>query len=144
MWIYKDKELVKEDIEDKHIGFIYCIVNTFLNKKYIGRKLLTKAAYKVIKGKKKKIRKESDWKEYWSSSPDLLKDYNINPKHFKKEILIFCTSLSQLNYYEEKLQYSLSVLESENWYNSNIRAKVFKKNILNKVDNIDNIINQLK
>ena len=42
-WIYKSKLLQDSDIPEKAIGFIYCIKNTESNKKYIGRKLLTKS-----------------------------------------------------------------------------------------------------
>lgn len=142
MWLFKDKELQEEDIPDEAIGFIYIIKNDN-NKKYIGRKLLTKASYKMVKGKKKKVRKVSDWKNYWSSSPEILKDIESGLL-FTREIILFCNNLSQLNYSEEKLQYSLGVLESENWYNSNIRAKVFKKNILNKVIDYTELIEYIK
>lgn len=150
MWQYNGSDLDESLIDKKAIGFIYIIYNNINNKKYVGRKLLTKAGYKTIKGVKKKIRKDNDWREYWSSSPLLLADIEVIiagggvDSNLKKEILIFCNSLSELNYYEEKLQYCLGVLESDEWYNSNIRAKVFKKNILNKVKNIDNIIKNIK
>ena len=72
MWLFNKKELKTEDIPPKAIGFIYKITNTSDGMWYIGRKLLTRAATKTIKGKKKKIRKESDWTDYWSSSPKLI------------------------------------------------------------------------
>lgn len=134
MWIYKDKELKDEQIPKNAIGFVYLITNLKNNKRYIGRKLLTMAGYKQVKGVRKSIRKESDWKDYYSSSPELLYDVEKTGKeHFKREILLFCETKTILNYYEEKFQYGLGVLESPNWYNSNIRAKIFKKNIHHRV-----------
>lgn len=133
MWQYQNKELEQEQIPEKAIGFIYFMKNLKTGRKYLGRKLLTKAAYKTVKGIKKSIRKESDWKDYYSSSPELLKDVEeIGKENFQRTILFFCESKALLNYFEEKLQMIYGVLEDEKWYNSNIRSKHFKRNILNK------------
>ncbi len=73
MWLYDGKELTDEDIKG-YYGFIYeieCLVNSKL---YLGRKYFTKAGTKQVKGKKRKTRKESDWKDYYGSSPRLLED----------------------------------------------------------------------
>ena len=59
MWLYNNKELTDEDIPTSAIGFIYVIKNTLNDKKYVGKKQLTKAGYKTVNGKKKKIRRES-------------------------------------------------------------------------------------
>ena len=135
MWKYKNKDITEEEIPDKAIGFIYIIECLKNNKKYIGRKLLTKAAYKQVNGKKKKIRKQSDWLTYYSSCPALLADIELFGKeYFKRTIILFCDSKAVLTYAEEKLQYSLGVLESDMWYNANIRSRVFKKHIYGKVD----------
>ncbi len=138
MWIYKNKELTEEDIDLKAVGFIYIITNKINQKKYIGRKLLTKAAYKIIKGKKKKVRKISDWKDYFGSCKELLDDIELLGKdNFERKIICFCTNKIQMTYIEEKLQYKFEVLESENFYNSNIRARIFKKSVLNKLPLLD-------
>jgi hypothetical protein len=135
-WIYNNNIINSEEIEPNMIGFIYIITNTVNNKKYIGRKLLTMAGYKTIKGKKKKIRKESNWKTYYGSCKELTEDINnSDKKFFKREILLFCNSVAQLNYYEAKLQFINEVVETDNWYNANIVARVYKKNILNKTIN---------
>lgn len=135
MWLYKEKELNEEEIPKSAIGFIYLIINTKNNRRYLGRKLLTKAAYKTVKGVRKPYRKESDWKDYYSSSPELIYDVEKTGKeHFIREVLLFCETKTILNYYEEKFQYGLGVLESPNWYNSNIRSKLFKKNIYHRIN----------
>lgn len=132
MWLFNNVEVSQEVIPEKAIGFIYMISNIETNKRYIGRKLLTKAATKTVKGVKKKFRKESDWKDYWSSSPYLLECIDEEGKDkFKREILFFCEKKSELNYSEEKLLYSLGVLESDGWYNSNIRSKMYRSWIKN-------------
>ena len=145
MWKYKNKEIIDEDIPKKTIGFIYIIINKINGKKYLGKKLLTKAAYKTVNKVKKKIRKESDWKEYYSSSDILLDDIEkIGKENFERIILYFCINKTELNFLEEELQYRFKVLRNENWYNSNIRSRFFKNRILNKIIDIEEIYNTYK
>ena len=145
MWKYKNKEIIDEDIPKKTIGFIYIIINKLNNKKYIGKKLLTKAVYKTVNKVKKKIRKESNWKDYYSSSDILLDDIEKNGKeNFERIILHFCTNKTELNFLEEELQYKFKVLRNEDWYNSNIRSRFFKNRILNKIVDIEEIYNTYK
>ena len=77
MWLYEDKEFT--EVED-YYGFIYLIENLINGKKYIGRKYLTKAGYKTIKGKRKKLRVESDWRDYYGSSTSLKEDIDLYGK----------------------------------------------------------------
>ena len=129
-WKFNGKELTDEMIPEKAIGFVYIITNKVSGIRYVGKKLLTKAATKTVNGKKKKIRKESDWRDYWSSSPWLQEIIEQEGKsNFSREIILFCESKGSLNYAEEKLQYCWNVLESDRWYNSNIRSRIFKKHV---------------
>lgn len=136
-WLYKEKEL--EEVPTDAIGFIYLITNLISNKKYIGKKLLTKAGTekKLLKnGTKKtvKCRKESDWKKYWSSCDELKEDVkNLGEENFKREILCFTYTLTTHTYLENKYLYVYEVLESDGWYNGNISSKIFKNNIMNKL-----------
>ena len=126
-WIFNGKMIEDSDVEKGAIGFIYCITQISTGKKYFGRKFLTLAATKTTNGIKKKIRKDSGWKNYWSSSPflqELVK--TVGEDDFKREILIFCHSKAFLNYAEEKILFSLGVLESDNFFNGNIRSKIMK------------------
>ena len=129
-WLYKGSEISDDKIPSTAIGFLYIIQNMKNGTRYIGKKLLTKAATKTVNGRKKKIRKDSDWKDYWSSSPWLQEILEEEGKeNFKREILCFAKSKGELNYMEECAQYKLRVLESDEWYNSNIRSRIFKKNV---------------
>ncbi len=146
-WIYHGSEFISIiDTPTDSIGFIYLISHTTTNRKYIGRKLLYKTSYKTVNKKRKKIKIESDWKEYWSSSPQI---HEIIEKegydNLQREILIFVNSKASLNYSEEKLQYSLGVLESDNWINSNIRSKQYKKWITNfkNLNELNSVLNRL-
>ena len=130
-WSYKGVELTDDAIPDKSVGFLYLITNKNNGKRYLGKKLLSKPKYRMINKKKKKFYVDSDWREYWSSSPWLLEIIEAEGKDsFTREILLFTFSKGENNFAEECLQYRLGVLESEDWYNSNIRAKVFKKNVM--------------
>lgn len=133
MWKFKDSFIKsKEDIPEEYInsiGFIYTITQISTGKRYIGKKLLTKAATKMVKGKKKKIRKESDWIDYWSSSPQIkqwIEDAG-GTEDFTKEILVFCEKKSELLYAEEYCLYITDSLLVEDFINSNIRSKVFRE-----------------
>lgn len=109
------------------IGFIYKITHPSDGRWYIGRKQVDKAATKVVNGKKKKIRKDSDWIDYWSSSPFLLEEIEKEGKDkFVREILMFVDTKAALTYAEEYLLYVTGSLFDTKCYNSNIRSKIFR------------------
>jgi len=129
-WLYNGKAITEDDIPSDAVGFLYVIRSLKDNRKYLGKKLLTKAATKTVNGKKKKVRKDSDWKNYWSSSPWLIEILETEGReNFQRKILCFAKSRGELNYFEENAQYQLRVLEKDDWLNSNIRSRIFKKNV---------------
>lgn len=133
MWIYKDKEFVSEDIKE-YFGFVYIITEIKTGKKYIGKKnfysVRTDKKTSTEGKRKKKIRKESDWKNYYSSS-DLLKALvkEKGKAEFKREILFLSTNLGELNYMETKYLFLHNVLETDEYFNSNIMGRYFAKNV---------------
>ncbi len=134
MWLYQNKVLTEENIPVGAIGFIYLITNLKDGKKYIGKKLLTMAATKQVNGRKKKTRKQSNWVNYWSSCDELKADVKLlGEDNFTREVLVFTFTLSTHTYLENKYLYVNEVLESNQWYNSNISAKIYKKNIIGKI-----------
>lgn len=124
-WYYKDKEFTEEDINNC-IGFVYLITNLLTNKKYIGKKLFTFSYKKTAKGKRpKKIRKESDWKNYFGSSIVLQNEVKeLGSKNFKREILHLCKTKGECNYLELKEQIVRDVLLREDYYNEFVGAKI--------------------
>ena len=128
MWTMLGQPLQDTYIPEKAIGFIYLITQISTGHFYIGRKLLTKSASKMVNGKKKKIRKESDWKDYWSSSPKIQAwiEGAGGTADFTKEILTFCHSKGSLIYTEELALYSVGALESDKWINNNIRSRIYR------------------
>tara|TARA_Y100000310_G_scaffold345352_1_gene464044 strand:- start:7753 stop:8196 length:444 start_codon:yes stop_codon:yes gene_type:complete len=124
-WTFDGKIFNTEDIK-KFVGFVYCIINTLNNHKYIGRKYFY--SIRKVKGKKKRQRKDSDWKTYYGSS-DILKEdiekYGVD--NFKRIILSLHTTRGDCNYTEVKRQFQHNVLEEEGWYNANISGKYHRK-----------------
>lgn len=129
MWLYNDKELTDEDTKG-YYGFIYEIECLDNGKLYLGRKYFTKAGTRQVKGKKRKTRKESDWKDYYGSSPRLLEDVEkLGKNKFIRRIVRLCKTRGETNYWEAKLQFANEVLESDKYYNDNILVKFTRRNI---------------
>ena len=129
MWLYNGHELTDEDVKG-HYGFIYEIECLENSKLYLGRKYFTKAGTKQVKGKKRKTRKESDWKDYYGSSPRMLEDVEKFCKDkFVRRIVRLCKPRGEPNYWEAKLQFANEVLESDKYYNDNILVKFTRRNI---------------
>ncbi len=121
-WLYEDKEFT--DVED-YYGFIYLIENLVNGKKYIGRKFLTKAGYKTVKGKRKKIRVESDWRDYYGSSNSLKEDIDYYGKDsFRRTILRLCKSRGECNYFETKYIFDNDAILDPKYYNSWVSCKI--------------------
>ena len=146
-WLYKGKPLEDCDIPEKAEGFIYVITHVPSGVRYIGRKLLTKAHTRQKNKKIIRSRIESDWRDYWSSSPIIKEMIEAEGTIvFVREVLVFAETKGQLNYLEEKFLYGVGAIESDQFFNSNIRSKMFKRNILNKFDvgAINKILDSLK
>lgn len=129
MWTYKGQEFCEEHIGSTY-GYVYLIENTTNGKQYIGKKFFSKAGYKTVKGKRKKIRKPSDWLTYWGSNKTLLEDIQrLGEQHFRREILHLCTTRSDCAYLELREQIDRRVLESDGFYNDWIMVKVRKDHL---------------
>lgn len=141
MWLYKNKEL--ETIPDNAIGFIYKITNLLDGRIYIGRKMLS-SNRKVRLGKKekllpenkrktfKRVVKETDWKEYWSSSEELKADVKrLGESNFKREILVFTSTKTDTSFYELYYQVKLDVLFVKSYNNHIANTKFFKGKVNN-------------
>lgn len=124
--------------DDAH-GFIYRITNTKTGRWYVGKKNLysvrnVKLGKKALAAredkrlsKKKVIVKESDWKTYYGSEPELLKDIQQNGyEFFRREILCVCHTKTALTYQELRHQILWGCLESDNCYNGNLLGKFFR------------------
>jgi hypothetical protein len=140
-WLYNNQPV--ETLPEDCVGFVYMITNITTDRKYIGKKLakFSKTTQRTVKlkngtKKKKKIRTkvDSDWRDYYGSSPELSKDVESQGKdNFKREILYYCKSKSECSYIEAREQFSRRVLESQDWYNGHIQVRVHGSHIINKL-----------
>ena len=84
----------------------------------------------LFQGKKKKIRKPSDWEKYWGSNNTLIDDVKKHGEDkFIREILYICSNRSDCAYLELKEQIDRRVLERGDYYNDWIMVKVTGKNL---------------
>jgi hypothetical protein len=138
-WTYNGKLFDSEDIQDNY-GFIYRITNTTNGHDYVGRKYFTTVKKRPpLKGKKNKRREtvETDWKEYWGSSPRLQADIDtLGKDKFTREIIHLCKSRGETNYMEAYYQFTEGVLLREDNYNGIIQIKLGKNSVKDlKLDN---------
>lgn len=132
MWIYEGQEFTDAEIS---VGFVYMITNLVTGRRYIGKKLFTKAATKQVKGKKKKIRKPSDWQQYYGSNKELVEDVKTHgAENFTREILRLCATRGECTYWEAKYQFQFGVLEAgpKEWYNGQIMCRVHRTHLRHK------------
>lgn len=131
-WTYQGTEV--EELPQDVVGFVYIITNTTNDRQYIGKKLAKFSRSRPpLKGKKNKRRTkvESDWRDYYGSSDELNEDIaQLGKDNFKREILFYCYSKSELSYIEAREQFNYKVLESDKYYNGHIRVRVHGKGIL--------------
>lgn len=128
-WIYNDKDFTENDIGENY-GFVYLITNLQTGKKYVGKKFFYSKKTKVVKGKKKRYKIESDWKTYYGSNTELQNDVKmLGQELFKREILYLCKTKGECGYLEAKEQFKKEVLETNDYYNTWIMVRVRKSHI---------------
>ena len=107
-------------------GFVYLITNTETGKRYIGRKFFYSRrkppkTKKNADTKRRRVTKESDWRDYWSSSKILQEEVTTNGQDkYTREILVLCKTQGDCNRMETKLLWMWDVLEDDNFYNDSI------------------------
>ena len=140
-WLFNDQPV--ETLPEDCVGFVYMITNLTNQRKYIGKKLakFSKTTQKTVKlkngnKKKKKIRTkvDSDWRDYYGSSPELTRDVEqLGKQNFTREILYYCKSKAECSYIEAREQFSRRVLESADYYNGHIQVRVHGSHIKDKL-----------
>jgi hypothetical protein len=129
MWYYENKEISDEDIKE-YTGFVYRITNLTNNKSYIGKKLFVSTRTKTLKGKRKKVKLDSGWRDYYGSNALLKADVEaLGADNFRRDILHLCKSKGTANYLEMREQIDRRVLESDQFYNDWIMVKVSRSHI---------------
>lgn len=130
-WMMNGKEYILGELTWKEVyGFVYLITCNLTGKQYIGKKFFWSMKTKVIKGKKKRLKIESDWKTYFGSNKVLVEDVKIHGgDNYTREILHLCKTKGVCNYLEAHEQFSRNVLIGEQYYNEWILVKVHRSHI---------------
>jgi hypothetical protein len=130
-WIYNGEEFVGDDLDPKKIyGFVYEIRNLLNGRKYIGKKFFWSMRTKVVKGKKKKLVVQSDWKKYWGSNGTLLADIEKDGEsNFEREIKFLCESKSVCAYLEAREQFNINAILDPVYYNDWIQVKITRRHL---------------
>ena len=130
-WLYHGEPFETINIED-YFGFVYLIRNINNHRNYLGRKYFW--SFTKDKGKKRRSKKESDWKNYYGSCPELKEDIKIFGKdNFQREILSLHKTLGKTNYEETKQLFLNNVLTeafedgTSKYYNAQILGRYYKK-----------------
>jgi hypothetical protein len=130
-WIYNGVPFTSSNIQD-YFGFVYLIQNNLTGKKYIGRKYLWQ--FRTPKGKKRKVKSESDWKNYYGSCPELKEDIDkLGRENFSRTILSLHKTKGKTNFGETSQLFKNDVLTESldngepAFYNGNILGRFYRK-----------------
>lgn len=127
-WVYDGAPFSGPD--NSCVGFVYIITNNLTGRRYVGKKLFFFTKTKTLKGKKKRVKSESDWRSYWSSSDELKADVEkFGAENFTREIIYLCKNKGLMNYLEAREQFDRRVLESDDWYNGYIQVRCHKTHV---------------
>jgi len=130
-WFYHNtpQEFKEEDIQE-YFGFVYLITHNPTGRKYIGKKFFTMAATRQVKGKRKKIRKSSDWEKYWGSNKKLQEEVKLNgEENYTREILHLCNSRSACSDWETFEIFNRHALVGDGYYNEWVSCKIRKDHL---------------
>ena len=133
-WYYEGK-LWKPSEDDlkEYEGFVYEITDLVSKRKYIGKKgFWFNRSRPPLKGRKNKRRYkvESDWRDYYGSSQDLLQRLKDQGRgKFKREILHLCYGKGEMSYLEAKEQLMREVLLSDDYYTGIINCRIGEKSV---------------
>ena len=130
-WYYDENPFESDNIEDNY-GFVYLIINKTNHKKYIGRKYFWQ--FRTPRGKKRKVKSESDWKNYYGSCPELKEDIDkLGRENFSRTILSLHKTKGKTNFGETSQLFKNDVLTESldngepAFYNGNILGRFYRK-----------------
>ena len=135
-WIYLERPFVGDDVRD-FFGFVYRITNLTNGRKYLGRKYFW--SFRTPKGKKRKVKQESDWRNYYGSCTELKEDIiKYGKQNFSRTIISLHKTKGKTNFEETRQLFGNNVLTESlddgtpRYYNSNILSRYFRKDYYGK------------
>lgn len=127
-WFIGNEEVDHIPFLEEFCGVVYCITNLADGRKYIGQKLFRKVVRrKPLKGKKRvRISKaDNGFLDYYGSNAEIQEDVaRLGCDKFRREIIRFCKTKSELNYYEAKEIFARDAVISPDFYNKWISIRV--------------------
>ena len=135
-WVYQGHTVTDEMFEKVilagFMGFIYLITEVETGNLYVGRKLLYHSQKRKVKTKKgtyrnKRVVKESNWRDYFGSSPMLTERVLSGEYTYEREVLIFCKNKADLMYHEVREQIERNVLFDDKYMNMLIHCRTTGK-----------------
>ena len=137
-WIYCDRPFTSDDIHDFY-GFVYNITNLTNQRQYVGRKYFW--SHRKPPGKKRRVKKESDWKKYYGSCPELKEDIiKLGKQNFSRTIISLHKTKGKTNFEETRQLFGNNVLTealddgTPLFYNSNILSRYYRKDYYGRDD----------
>ena len=138
-WLHNNEPI--NEIDPSFIGFTYIITQLSTSKKYIGKKhfFFRKTSLKTVtlksgEKRKKKIRSliPSNWPEYFGSSNNLLAEIEkCGKEDFKREIIRFCKTESELTYHESREIFVTDcLLKPDEYFNEWVSCRVRRTNLI--------------
>ena len=136
--MYLERSFTGSDVHD-YFGFVYNITNLTNQRRYIGRKYFW--SFRTPKGKKRKVKQESDWRNYYGSCPELKEDIiKFGKQNFSRTILSLHKTKGKTNFEETRQLFYYNVLTEEldigvpAYYNSNILSRYYRKDYYGRTD----------
>ena len=130
-WLYKGTNFTSDDIDDFSVSSTVLQIIRMVDNTSVEN---ISGKFRTPKGKKRKVKSESDWKKYYGSCPELKEEIEqFGRQNFSRTILSLHHTKGKTNYEETRQLFTNKVLTEQlddgtpKYYNSNILSRYFRK-----------------